>query len=199
MTAGTIHTVGVGERTADAREPFRRRPEASGGQASSLSASAARGGGMSPQALDDTGLRRFDALDLDALDTWGDDGALFAHLLSDPLPAALPQSSPAEAELTTGFGSAAPSVLAGELVKSLAPPLQAASTEALEVGIHLPRLGRIRVSARQDANGWCMTLHPEQAATRALLGQQQTHCETALGAALGQTVALYVGDDEGAV
>lgn len=85
--------------------------------------------------------------------------------------------------------------LINHFTTSLVPQLQSATQEALEVSIHLPRLGRIRINTQRDPSGWDMTLHAEDHEARHLLSQHQSHCESALHQALGQRVTLNISDE----
>lgn len=153
---------------------------------------ASRGGAMHKSLTEDESIFR-ELMDADSMFLPADDEMPFNSLIMSGT--AQNFNEPSEA---TPSASSAPGVdmprMINNITTSLVPHLQSATEQALEVSIHLPRLGRIRVNTQHDKSGWEMTLHAEDRGTRDMLAQHQTHCENALQQALGQNVCLHVSD-----
>ncbi|MFB4392055.1 MULTISPECIES: type III secretion protein [unclassified Pseudomonas] len=79
-------------------------------------------------------------------------------------------------------------------VDQLAPRLGATQDLQLELLLHLPQLGRIKVLARRpDAGpGWDIGLSSESAEVQARLSSRRGHLEDALAQSLGQPVSVHV-------
>lgn len=84
-----------------------------------------------------------------------------------------------------------------ELAQALTPYFKNSGKVALDVLIHLPRLGNIRVNASvDDQDVVAMTLAPEEEQCRQLLLSQQNNCTEGLSQRLGRQVELIILDSE---
>lgn len=84
-----------------------------------------------------------------------------------------------------------------ELAQALAPYFKNTGKVELDVLIHLPRLGNIRVNASvDDQDVVAMTLAPEEEQCRQLLLSQQDYCSEGLSQRLGRQVELIILDSE---
>jgi hypothetical protein len=83
-------------------------------------------------------------------------------------------------------------------VDQLSPRLRATLDQQLDLLLHLPHLGRIRVSAQRLAgtSGWDIGLSGETAEVRARLSSRSGRLEEALGQSLGQPVTVRVASEE---
>ncbi|MEN2395520.1 type III secretion protein [Pseudomonas halotolerans] len=79
-------------------------------------------------------------------------------------------------------------------VDQLTPRLRATLDQQLDLLLHLPHLGRIRVSARRlsGASGWDIGLSGESDEAQARLSSRSGHLEEALTQCLGQRVIVRV-------
>ncbi|SFB22724.1 hypothetical protein SAMN03159488_02481 [Pseudomonas sp. NFIX10] len=79
-------------------------------------------------------------------------------------------------------------------VDQLTPRLQATLDQQLDLLLHLPHLGRIRVCAQRSrgACGWDIGLSSEDARTQARLSSRTARLEDALTQGLGQPVTVRV-------
>lgn len=84
-------------------------------------------------------------------------------------------------------------------VDQLTPRLQATQDRELDLLLHLPHLGRIKVLARRlDVGpGWDIGLSGESAEVQARLTSRSGHLEDALSQSLGQPVSVHVKRVEG--
>lgn len=103
----------------------------------------------------------------------------------------------------TGFLSGLVSQERGEVeafVDQLSPRLRATLDQQLDLLLHLPHLGRIRVSAqrRGEASGWDIGLSGENEDVQARLSSRSGRLEEALAQNLGQPVTVRVEREEGA-
>ncbi|MCQ6256422.1 type III secretion protein [Pseudomonas sp. Q11] len=83
-------------------------------------------------------------------------------------------------------------------VDQLTPRLRATLDQQLDLLLHLPNLGRIKVSARRlgEASGWDIGLSGESADVQARLSSRSGRLEDALTQSLGQPVHLRVAREE---
>ncbi|MCW1245502.1 type III secretion protein [Pseudomonas sp. SAICEU22] len=83
-------------------------------------------------------------------------------------------------------------------VDQLSPRLQATLDQQLDLLLHLPHLGRIRVTAQRlgGTSGWDIGLSGESEETRARLSSRAGRLEEALAQSLGQPVVVRVTDEE---
>ncbi|KIR18494.1 MULTISPECIES: type III secretion protein [unclassified Pseudomonas] len=83
-------------------------------------------------------------------------------------------------------------------VDQLTPRLRATLDQQLDLLLHLPNLGRIKVSARRlgEACGWDIGLSSESADVQARLSSRSGRLEEALTQSLGQPVSVRVAREE---
>lgn len=83
-------------------------------------------------------------------------------------------------------------------VDQLTPRLRATLDSQLDLLLHLPNLGRIKVSARRlgGASGWDIGLSSESADAQARLSSRSGRLEDALTQSLGQPVSVRVAREE---
>jgi hypothetical protein len=82
-------------------------------------------------------------------------------------------------------------------VEQLSPRLSGAAHQALQMLLHLPRLGRVHVTAsRNEDRGWKVSLAAEQDDTRERLSTGAVRCASALTERLGQPVSVTVRGTE---
>jgi hypothetical protein len=83
-------------------------------------------------------------------------------------------------------------------VDQLSPRLRATLDQQLDLLLHLPNLGRIKVSARRlgGASGWDIGLTGESADAQARLSSRSGRLEEALTQSLGQPVSVRVAQEE---
>ncbi|UVM72297.1 type III secretion system HrpP C-terminal domain-containing protein [Pseudomonas alvandae] len=83
-------------------------------------------------------------------------------------------------------------------VDQLSPRLQATLDQQLDLLLHLPHLGRIRVTAQRlgGTSGWDIGLSGESEETRARLSSRTGRLEEALAQSLGQPVVVRVTHEE---
>ena len=83
-------------------------------------------------------------------------------------------------------------------VDQLSPRLRATVDQQLDLLLHLPHLGRIRVSAQRlgGASGWDIGLSGETEGARARLSSRSGRLEEALAQSLGQPVTVRVTDED---
>ncbi|MET3453946.1 MULTISPECIES: type III secretion protein [Pseudomonas] len=83
-------------------------------------------------------------------------------------------------------------------VDQLTPRLRATLDQQLDLLLHLPNLGRIKVSARRlgGASGWDIGLTGESADAQARLSSRSGRLEEALTQSLGQPVSVRVAQEE---
>lgn len=83
-------------------------------------------------------------------------------------------------------------VLGQNLAEQLTLRLSGVSQWPLQVGLYLPRLGRINVTARRGHDAWDISLQAEEAATSTWLVGMRQGCEERLSRALGHPVGVQV-------
>ncbi|SSB95490.1 hypothetical protein SAMN04488697_10383 [Pseudomonas sp. 43mfcvi1.1] len=83
-------------------------------------------------------------------------------------------------------------------VDQLTPRLRATLDQQLDLLLHLPNLGRIKVSARRlgGASGWDIGLNSENEDVQARLSSRAGRLEDALTQSLGQPVSVRVAREE---
>ncbi|SDG76678.1 type III secretion protein [Pseudomonas thivervalensis] len=83
-------------------------------------------------------------------------------------------------------------------VDQLTPRLRATLDRQLDLLLHLPHLGRIKVSARRlgGMSGWDIGLSGESADVQARLSSRTDRLEDALAQSLGQPVSVRVAREE---
>lgn len=83
-------------------------------------------------------------------------------------------------------------------VDQLTPRLRATLDQQLDLLLHLPNLGRIKVSARRlgETSGWDIGLSGESADVQARLSSRSGRLEDALTQSLGQPVSVRVAREE---
>ncbi|WLH12490.1 type III secretion protein [Pseudomonas hefeiensis] len=101
----------------------------------------------------------------------------------------------------TGSLSGLVNLSSGEVeafVDQLTPRLRATLDQQLDLLLHLPNLGRIKVSARRlgETSGWDIGLSGESADIQARLASRSGRLEDALTQSLGQPVSVRVAREE---